>query len=237
VYCSLFHQYSTYPATYAALPHLVQIAETGTLGQRVAILCLAGELKVYGHADEPIPNELLSDFELAMLSTTKSSLKTLQEARAEFDAQVIWSLGDLLLAFGGLRYPKSGFVVQLNYLAREGWNVEANCPSCDNGVLAEIRARGITTLRMNARGHTDPESAQTALVDRSNYATFIAKGHAVLDQGNIKWPLDDTPFVLAALADQFRDRLLADRILDLATVVACPYCRQRFELSSSLEAL
>jgi hypothetical protein len=240
VYSSLYHQYSTYSATYAALPHIVRIAETGTLGQRLAVMCLAGEIQVHGHADETIPSDLLPEFELAMVTTKKSSLKTLREAAQVgiTNAAVSnWTLGDLLLAFGGLRYPKSGFVVQLNYLVREGWKVEADCSSCGERMVAELRKNGIATLRLNGRGFTEPESAKVASVDRSGYPGFIAKGQAILARGDADWALEDMPNVLAALADEFGDRLLAARILDLGTTVTCPYCGQRFELSNGLRAL
>lgn len=240
VYSSLYHQYSTYSATYAALPHIVRIIDTGTLGQRIAVMCLVGEIQVHGHAEETIPSDLIPEFESAIVATKTSSLKILREAvqSAITDATGSnWTLGNLLLAFGGLRYPQSGFVVQLNYLVCEGWNVEADCPSCGERMVAELRENGIATLRLNGRGYTEPASTKVASVDRSGYPGFIAKGKAVLARGDADWVLEDTPNVLAALADESGDRLLAARILDLGTIVTCPYCGQRFELSKGLPAL
>jgi len=240
VYSSLYHQYSTYSATYAALPHIVRIADTGTLGQRIAVMCLVGEIQVHGHADETIPSDLIPDFESAVATTKTSSLKTLREAvqSAVTDAaDSNWTLGDLLLDFGGLRYPKSGFVVQLDYLVREDWHVEAACPSCGGRMVAELRENGIATLRLSGRGYTEPESAKVASVDRSGYPGFIAKGQAVLARGDADWALEDTPNVLAALAEESGDQVLAARILDLGAVVTCPYCGQRLELSKGLRAL
>jgi hypothetical protein len=240
VYSSLFHQYSTYSATYAALPHIVRVAELGTPGQRVAVLCLAGGIRVQGRADEPIPGDLLPDFESAVARVKDSSLQTVREAAQPgmTDADRSgWMLGDLLLAFGGLRHPKSGFVVQLEYLVREDWSVEPRCPSCGAIMVAELREEGITTLRLNSGGRTEPESAKRAPVDRSGYPGLLAEGQAILARGDADWALEDTPAVLAALADEAGDRLLATRILDLGTVAPCAFCGQRFELSQGLRAL
>jgi hypothetical protein len=240
VYSTLYHQHSTYSATYAAFPHLMHIAGAGMLAQRVAVLCLAGQIRVHGHADESIPDDLLPDFESAMTRMKKSSLETLREAvRAGITraARPTWPLADLLLAFGGLRHPESGFVVQLDYLVRERWKVEAVCPSCGECMVAEMRGEGIATLGLKDRGHTEPESAKTASVDRSGYPGLIAKGQAILARGDTDWALEETPNVLAALADELGDQLLAIRILDLGTVVPCAYCGQKFELSKGLRAL
>jgi hypothetical protein len=239
VYSSLYHQYSTYSATYAALPHIVRTGETGTLWQRVAVMCLAGEIRIHGHADEEIPPDLVPDFDSAMVTVKASSLKTVREAMPAVVADpagASWTSGDLLHAFGGLRYPKSGYVVQLNYLVCEGCRVEPGCPSCGKRMVAEMREEGLSTLKVN-RGYTEPESARTASVDRSGYPAHIAKGQALVAPGDMDWEPEDTPNVLSALAAEAGHELLAARILDLGTVVPCAYCGHRFELSKGLRAL
>jgi hypothetical protein len=104
-------------------------------------------------------------------------------------------------------------------------------------MVAELREQGITTSKVDGRGSTVPESARMAPVDRSGYAGLIAKGQAILARGDVDWALEDTPNVLAALADECGDPLLAARILDLGTVVLCAYCGGSFELSKGLQAL
>jgi hypothetical protein len=235
VYSSLFHQHSTYSATYAALPHLVRVAGSRTLPQRVAVLCLVGEIMVYGHPEEEIPADLLPDFERAVAEVKRSSLFAVREAALA--GEVGWTLGDLLLAFGGLRHPESGYVVQLGYLVREDWSVEAGCPRCGETMVAELGEEEIVTLRLDGRGGTLPESATASPVDRSGYADRVAKGRAVLALGSHDWPLEDTPAVLAALAGECGDGLLADRILDLGILVSCAYCGQGFILAEGLRAL
>src|SRR5262249_13386220 len=241
VYSGLYHQHSLYARTYAAFPHIVPIADTGTLAQRLAILCLAGNIRVHGCPDESIPDDLLTDFASALDRVKETSLRTVRES-ARAKALDEWTtLGDLLEAFGGLRHPQSGFVAHLGHLVREGWHVEPGCPSCGHGMVARLEEQVITTLRLLAypqgtggEDYTDPEAARMTPVDRSGSAGLIARGRAVLTRGDADWALEDTPNVLAALADECGDPLLAARILDLGAVVICAYCQERFELAQGL---
>jgi hypothetical protein len=148
-----------------------------------------------------------------------------------------WSLGDLLLAFGGLRYPRSGYVVQLGYLVRESWRVEADCPSCGKRNIVELRGAGITSYGPDGRGGKAPKSTRLASVDRTGYLGLVARGRSVLARGGIDWALEDTPTLLAALAEECGDSLLATCILDLGAVVACAHCHAGFVLSEGLAAL
>jgi hypothetical protein len=128
-------------------------------------------------------------------------------------------------------------VVQLNYLVCEGWNVEADSPTCSERMVAELREQGIATLKLARGGRTEPESAKLAVVDRSAYPGLIRKGQAILARGDADWAPTDTPGVLAGLAVELGERLLASRILDLGTTVPCAYYGCRFELANGLGAV
>src|SRR5262249_2279649 len=179
------------------------------------------------------------DFESAIETTKKSSLRVAREAGRVgiTKSGISWTFGDLLHAFGGLRYPKSGYVAQLGYLVRENWRVEAACPSCEKTMLAEIRENGVSTFVLDSGGYPDSETSKLALIDRSGYSVVIAKGKAILACENADWRLEDTPNVLSALAEELGDTLLATRILDLGTTVTCAYCCQTFQLSNGLHPL
>lgn len=237
VYSDLYHQHSIYPVTYAAFPHLAAIGDGGTLRQRMAVLCLAGNIRVHSHTVGVVPDDLLPAFEAAMGRVKASSQETVRAAARAATTDEWTTLGDLLEAFGGLRHPASGFVTQLGHLVREGWQVEPVCPSCHDVMVATLREPGITTLRVDGRGGTVLESALAVSVDRSGYPGLIAQGRAVLARGDADWPTDDTRIVLAALADECGDPLLAARILDLGTAVPCAYCGRQFALSDGLRAL
>jgi hypothetical protein len=237
VYSDLYHQHSIYPVTYAAFPHLVSIADEGTVRQRMAVLCLAGNIRVHSHTVGTVPGDLLPDFEAAMNRVKGASLPTVREAVRAAATDEGTALADLLEAAGGLRHPKSGFVTQLGHLVREGWQVEPTCLSCRETMVAELREPAITTVRLDGRGHTLRESARMAPVDRSGYPGLLAAGRTILARGDVDWALQETSVVLAALADECGDSLLAARILDLGSVVPCAYCGGKFELSHGLQAL
>jgi hypothetical protein len=234
VYSSLYHQHSMYPATYAAFPNLVRVANSGTLPQRTAILCLAGEMRIFGHVDSPVPRDLIPDFEAAMDEIKRSSLETVKEA---WNANEEWTThGDLLQAFGGLRHPTSGYVVQLNYLVRENWSVEAACPACGNVMVGELRDPFVSTVQISS-GKLNRTTSRMVLVDRDGYPAAHAKGEAFIASGRSDWELAETPLVLSSLAAALGDTELAFRVLDLGTRVECAYCGHRFVLADSLSPL
>jgi hypothetical protein len=104
-------------------------------------------------------------------------------------------------------------------------------------MVAALREPGITSLRVDGRGRTEPESARVVPVDRSGYPSLVEKGQVLLARVSADWPLEETPHVLAALADECGDPLLAARILDLGAFVSCAYCGGRLEVSDGLRVL
>src|SRR4051794_24279697 len=61
VYSSLCHQTSASSATYAAFPHIVEIAESSGVSMRVEVLLLAGTIQIHNNRDN-VPNDLVADF-------------------------------------------------------------------------------------------------------------------------------------------------------------------------------
>lgn len=237
LYSSLVHQHSTYSATYAAVPHLLALIETGTIEQRAAVLCLAGELLIFGNADEAIPDDLRPAFRDALDLARRHSLAIVREAgRANIlDPNMMGpNLGDLIQAFGGLRHSTSGYVVQLGYIVREGWRVEVLCPLCREVMLIRWRDDDLTIARINMRGHDESATALPARVDRSQYCELIERGILFLHAQTASWPVENTPEVLAALAQDCADPRLANCILDLRTVITCPYCLRPMELHAGI---
>jgi hypothetical protein len=49
------------------------------------------------------------------------------------------------------------------------------------------------------------------------------------------WSAPETPDVLAALAVERNDVALANRILDLDSMIVCPHCGLSFEISEGLQ--
>src|SRR6185369_55927 len=83
VYNSLCHQYSIYPATYAAFPHLVAIAQEGTLGNRLETLLLSGAICAYGMTEGDVPIDLLAPFDAAIDTMKELSREIVKEAERQ----------------------------------------------------------------------------------------------------------------------------------------------------------
>lgn len=235
VYSSLFHQSSTYSATYAAIPHLVGIAVEGNLWQRVAVMCLLGEINIaQSWVEARIAPDLLADFEPALNEVKRFALGTIREAGPliHADHSTWWTVGELFQGFGGLYFPKSGYVVQLGHMVREEWQVECDCPTCGERMAAELCDKVVRTLKIDD-GAVVEESARQSAIDRSAYPDVIRKKEAVTGA----WTEAVFPIVMSSLADEVGDSLLATRILDLGTVVRCPYCDASFKLSNALTAM
>jgi hypothetical protein len=234
VYSSLCHQYSIYSATYAAFPHIVEIAFADRPEKQIETLVLAGTIRVLGSVDFDVPEDLIPDFEAAMLKVRVSSLSVIQ--KAELTDRYL--LPYLLQAFGGLRHPQSVYVRTLHRLTDTESEVEVeSCPQCETYMLVTISADGYIAKLLNPSGHTIEASAREMLPVRYNYEERIAKGMTLLeDSADPPWPEQETANVLAALARQKNDSNLATRILDLDATVICPNCGVSFCLADGLKS-
>ncbi len=233
VYASLCHQYSIYSATYAALPHIVEIAEAGGLEQRVETLLLAGTIRVNGVADPDIPTDLIGEFEIAMAKVRTWSLATVKSAKLDNHA----ALPCLLQAFGGLRHPKSVYVRAVEHFYEGDCELEIDyCPNCREYFAVEITTDGPVTLPSDSRGKPIRRRAKKLPVDRSSHATRSESGRLVLQQSDDPdWPKPETGNVLAALALEREASVLATRILDIDSMIACPHCDALSKLAETLD--
>jgi hypothetical protein len=231
VYSSLCHQTSAYSATYAAFPHIVEIAESGGVPLRVETLLLAGTIRIHNTPDD-IPSDLVAEFELAMAKVRKWSLATVRQAHLDHSA----TLPCLLQAFGGLRHPGSIYVHPLDRFYEGGWEVEVDyCPGCREYILVEMSEDGPCTMPVNSRGIPMKEKARRSIADRSQDAERVALGHAILGSAEDPfWADGETPGVLAALASERQNPILGTRILDLDATVSCPHCSYSFRLAEGL---
>lgn len=234
VYSKLCHQYSVYSATYAAFPHIVEIAKADGLAKQRETLMLAGTIRVHGNADEEIPKDLIEDFEMAMVKVRRWSLPVVRQA--ELTDRFV--LPCLLQSFGGLRYPQSVYVRCLDRLSEGDSEVEIDhCPQCDNYMLVSIDEDGPTTMLLDARGHLIEKSAKLTIADRSAYTERRARGKVPLqDSEDPSWPEPETGNVLAALALERNDFELATRILDLDSTIICPHCGRSFRLADGIDS-
>ena len=231
VYSSLCHQCSAYSATYAAFPHIVAIAERDGVAMRAETMMLAGTITIHNNPDN-VPEDLATDFEVAMAAVRKWSLTTVREASLDYPG----TLSHLLQAFGALRFPASVYVRCLDRLYEGDWEVEIDyCPKCRNYILVEMGQEGPITMPVDSRGMPISESARRSVADRSQYADRIARGAAILRQASDPdWAEIETAAVLAALANERGDSVLGTRLLDLDARVTCPHCGFAFVLADAI---
>jgi hypothetical protein len=234
VYSKLCHQGSLYSATFAAFPHIVDIAEKDGLGKQEETLLLAGEIRVNGIVDDEVPKDLVPDFERALISVRGWSLRVVRQV----ELTDRFTLPYLLKSFGGLRYPGSVHVQCLDRLADDEPEIEIDsCPQCDQYILVTLGAKRLTTMALDTRGHVVEQSARHTIPERTSYAERLALGKELLDSEEPLWSKLETPNVLAALAMERNNSVLAARILDLDLAINCPHCGHSFEISEAIEGV
>lgn len=235
VYSSLCHQYSVYSATYAAFPHIVEIAEADGLAKRLPTLLLAGTIRVYGELESDVPEDLLEDFEAAIAKVRRWSLSIVRQAKLNYPGD----LPSLIQAFGGVRYPRSAYVHVLDRFYEGEWEVEIDsCPSCARYIVVEMGDDGPIAMPTDSRGLPIREHGKRSVPDRSRYLERIAHGHGILrEAADPSWGEAETGAVLAALATERNDPVLATRLLDIEATVTCPHCGCSFMLADKVETL
>jgi uncharacterized protein YbaR (Trm112 family) len=233
VYTKLCHQGSLYSATFAAFPHMVDIAENDGLGKQKETLLLAGEIEVNGTVDDEVPKDLIADFEQALIRVRGWSLNVVRK----IELNDRFTLPHLLQSFGALRCPRSIYVQCLDRLIDGQAEIEIDsCPQCDEYILVALGENRLTTVAVDARGHVIEQSARHTTPDRTSYAARFAAGRELLeDSEDPLWSKLDTPDVLAALAVERNDVALANRILDLDSAIVCPHCGLSFEIREGIE--
>jgi len=236
VYSALYHQGSIYSATFAALPHFVAIAESGSPEQRLAIFLLVGAIRVTGMPDLNIPLDLIEEFEASVAKMRQLSLSIF---RQPFNKEQALELPYMIQAFAGLRFPKLPYLIHLENFVEGHYELEIEeCPSCGEYMIAEMRKDGPVTAPIDDKGHGPIEEKAAKLeVDRSDYPSRIERSREILDSSDDPaWEESETLSVLAALAEEKGATDLATRILDLSATVKCPHCECEFVLADELKS-
>ena len=218
VWGRLCHQGDVYSATYAAVPHLVAIAERGSLEVRLEVLifcgtvCLSAERLVGG----PVPASLIESFDAAVETMKELSLGIAREAAAQ-DMLVRYPLPYLLQAILALRFGAESVVCLLDRLVEDVCEVEVECPECEWQMSVVLEELGSGQVDSSARGRELEEGVQL-IEDGSGYL----------------WSVGCVVEIAAALAVAMGDELLSARILGFRSSVACSSCRHQFRLSDAV---
>jgi hypothetical protein len=128
LWSSLCHQYDVYTASYAAVPHIVTIADSKPANERLDHLFLTTSIEAFRHLGDapPIPSELKEAYQLAIQHASRLILECLQLHWQEPDYRIL--LGALAISRG---HPRLG-----NGIYELGEEIE--CPNC----LSHFPTRG-----------------------------------------------------------------------------------------------
>lgn len=128
LWSALCHQYDVYTASYAALPHIVAIAGSRPVSERVDHLLLAASIEAFCHFDDapPMPEDLWEAYQQGLKQAADLILECLGVDWQEDETRHL--LGALAVMRG---YPRLGLAIM-------ELNDETECPHC----LATFITRG-----------------------------------------------------------------------------------------------
>lgn len=214
VWNSLCHQYSTYTATYAAIPHLVSIAEQGSLEMRLEALVFCGTVSAFGKMEGgPPPDDLVEPYESAMKRMGTLSLGVVREAAAQ-NLLARYPLPYLIQALLVLRFGAFPTACFITRFIDGDLGVEAECPECD------------------AENYVDLNDVE--IVDEAARVRDLEDGlRLVKDFSEEQWTSENVVQIGAALASTSGDHDLSEKILNLRSEVICSSCGKSFLLSES----
>jgi len=126
LWSALCHQSDVYPASFAAVPHIIAAAQRREPADRAEYLFLAGSIESMRHkpSSPPITTELKSAYIEALQAAARLALEALQ---VEADRSWFQGLLAALAAFRG--FPELGAAIS-------DLDRELDCPSCEATFVA-----------------------------------------------------------------------------------------------------
>ena len=214
----LCHQGDVYPASYAAVPHVVRIAEELPIPEQTGYWAFVGSVArgSLKRARRP-PEELKPDFEAALARAGPIVLRILQEKPGD-ETEVL----DLLLVLVSIR--ACGDIADVLEGVQDE-ELETACPGCEAPLYINVQDEHIFVSTQELGGHPDPDR------------TFI-EGKAGVDRGADVRLVDVVPGNgapwLARLAEQAGESALAGRLSALYGEATCPACGRAFVVMDEL---
>ncbi len=203
---SLCHQGTPYPASYAALPHVIAIAAPLPPKARMEHLRFAG--MVAAAADE-VPAALDADYRSAL---ARASLMVEQGLKAKLSVDDAACLLWVGVAFRGLQDA----ALALEPFVDEG-TLQIRCPAdlCGVGLWLDHEDEGWAPLVMEDDSGDGPSTE------------IEPPAQLVLEQD---WTAQAVPANMAALAKQYGYPTVATKLELLMGTALCPKCREPFPL-------
>jgi hypothetical protein len=209
VYNSLFHQSDVYPASYAAVPHLVRIAASTGAGLAAEILILAGGIHARRDSSQlaSLESDIVAWYEAAIPAALSLALHRLDARMAK--SKAIYLLQSAA-AFAG--HGMSGRFL-------DGFNdgeFTLACPECEADLSVRPDRRGLKATA----GDPDDEEADTSVRVRPG----LAAGSGLATE--YRW--------LKKQCARASLRSMMPSIEALFGTVACPSCDAEFALADEL---
>ena len=213
LWSSLCHQYSIYSATFAAIPHLVSIAEHSDLPQKLEVLIFCSTVRIYGNLEgESVPKDLINPYDSAMKTIKGMSLGIVREAAAK-EILDSYPLPYLLQAVLGLQFGAYPSICFLEKLVENDCEIETECPECDSGIYVDLANLPIESVDQFARAQ-----------DLKDGLKHLREKSADL------WPSDSIVQIAGALASTMGDDSMSEVILNLRSKVICEDCGHHYTL-------
>lgn len=206
---ALLHQSMVYPATYAAVPYVVAIAESKPPHEQVALLDFVATVALHAPKSAPPPPELYASYNAALSRASDQILAAL--ARRPSDEH------DALSLLRGFATVKSCTTAAHALTALVEDRLAMSCPAC--------------SARLSVRN--DGEVLSVTVADPLHPPTPVeawSEATAALDGPTRDFSEDSSASWLAALAVTAGHRRLATLVCQLYGTAQCPSCAHRFEL-------
>jgi hypothetical protein len=159
---ALSHQTSTSDASYAAVPHLVDIAASRPPAERVAVLHLVGSIAAYQPLGQAMPESLREAYEVARQRGAELIDATLVAIRPEL-------LRDGLLLFADLTACRGAAALSRAIMRLESGEVDVRC-ACGAQHTLGVTDAGFEIEPMTWRHRANPEAAPVATAELAAHA-------------------------------------------------------------------
>lgn len=241
IWSSLCHQYSVYTATYAAVPHMVSVAENGSLALRLDVLVFCGTVQAFGKLEGgPVPADLMADYEASLIKLVEMSRGIVSDAVREglLDQFPLTYLIQSLLA---IRYGGDATICILDRLGTGDDEIEVECDECGESSYVDLQNIPEDIIDRDSMAQ-DLEEAMLLVGESTgesnrDFSEDIGEdfGEGSNSQaGETRWSSVSIVQIAAALAAAYGDKDLADRIMLLRADVACPSCDHQFMISDGI---
>ncbi len=222
LYGSLCHQGAVFPATFAAVPHLVRFVGPGDLRRRVDVLSFVGALAMDPFARDAAPPELAPAYDAALSTMRDCALDILRAANSagrRAKGSIVPSLiaGTVALHCGAVR----GLSLCEGNSVEAGW-FSGSCPACEREVRFIVDAEGIREIESLDGKRRTPQR----VLEPSRLRPALPAARTIItNESNAPWPAELALAFTAALADELDDAALGEAVIQLDAVIECSRCR------------